>query len=105
MLLVILVFKVINDDSVVNAIFKAAGYTYGPLLGLFAFGMTTKRAVNDKLVPWICILAPVLCFIIDLNSVNWTGYAIGFELIIINGLITYFLLLFTSKETSTQTKF
>ncbi len=98
MLLVILVFKTINDDSVVKAIFKAAGYTYGPLLGLFSFGMLTKRDVADKLVPAICILAPALCFILDSNSVKLTGYAIGFELIIFNGIITYILLLLTSKS-------
>ncbi|KAA8483107.1 Na+/proline symporter [Arcticibacter tournemirensis] len=98
MLLVILGFKIINDDSVVNAIFKAAGYTYGPLVGLFAFGMSTKRIVTDKLVPFICILSPVLSFIIDRNSGSWFGYSIGFELIIINGLITYLLLLVTGKS-------
>lgn len=96
MMLVILVFKVINNDSVVNAIFKAAGYTYGPLLGLFAFGMITNRMVKDKLVPIICIISPLISFIIDKNSLALTGYSIGFELIIINGLITFFLLLCTS---------
>jgi Na+/proline symporter len=105
MLLVILGFKVINNDSVVNAIFKAAGYTYGPLLGLFAFGMFTKRGVNDKLVPFICLLSPALCFIIDTNSVAWLNYAIGFELIIYNALITYLLLLLTSRSTQQQTSF
>ncbi|MGV3510361.1 MAG: sodium:solute symporter [Sphingobacteriaceae bacterium] len=96
MMLVILVFKVINNDSVVNAIFKAAGYTYGPLLGLFAFGMITNRMVKDKLVPVICIISPLISFVIDKNSLALTGYSIGFELIIINGLITFFLLLCTS---------
>lgn len=96
MMLVILVFKVINNDSVVNAIFKAAGYTYGPLLGLFAFGMISKRMVKDKLVPVICIISPLISFVIDKNSLALTGYSIGFELIIINGLITFFLLLCTS---------
>jgi hypothetical protein len=95
---VILVFKIINDDSVVNAIFKAAGYTYGPLLGLFGFGMITKRIVSDKLVPAICLISPIFSFIIDTNSVAFTGYSIGFELIVINGLITYFLLYLTSKK-------
>ncbi|PWG80775.1 sodium:solute symporter [Pararcticibacter amylolyticus] len=97
MLLVILVFRIINDDSVVNAIFKAAGYTYGPLVGLFGFGMLTKRQVADRFVPWICILSPILSFIIDKNSVSWFSYSIGFELIIINGLITYLCLLLTSR--------
>lgn len=98
MLFVILVFRIINNDSVVNAIFKAAGYTYGPLVGLFAFGMITKRAVADRLVPFICLIAPALSFIIDRNSVQWIGYSIGFELIVINGLITYLLLLLTSHR-------
>lgn len=85
---VVLVFKLINDDSVVNAIFKAAGYTYGPLLGLFAFGMISKRNIKDKFVPFICILSPILSFIIDLNSYSWFAYTVGFELIIINASIT-----------------
>ncbi|WP_256010596.1 sodium:solute symporter [Desertivirga xinjiangensis] len=97
MLLVILGFRVINNDSVVNAIFKAAGYTYGPLLGLFVFGMLTKSNVRDRLVPYICILSPAICFLLDSYSVQWIGYAIGFELIIYNGLITFLLLLITSK--------
>lgn len=105
MLLVILGFKVINNDSVVNAIFKAAGYTYGPLLGLFAFGMFTNRAVKDKLVPFICVLSPAICFLLDFNSVLWTGYVIGFELIIYNALITYLMLLLTSRRTKDQTSF
>ncbi|WP_432713170.1 sodium:solute symporter, partial [Pedobacter sp.] len=105
MVIVIMIFKVINDESVVNAIFKAAGYTYGPLLGLFTFGLVTKKSVIDKLVPYICILSPILCFIIDTNSLSWFNYALGFELIILNGLITYILLWLTGKPSTTQTKF
>lgn len=105
MVVVILIFKLINNDSVVNAIFKAAGYTYGPLVGLFGFGMLTKKAVTDKLVPYICILSPILCYVIDINSLNWFNYALGFELIILNGLITFILLWVTGKQTTTQTKF
>ena len=105
MLLVILGFKVINDDSVVNAIFKAAGYTYGPLLGLFSFGMFTKRGANDILVPFICLLSPAICYVLDVNSAAWLGYLIGFELIIYNALITYLLLLLTSRSTKEQTSF
>ncbi|RZK68474.1 MAG: sodium:solute symporter, partial [Pedobacter sp.] len=105
MVAVIMVFRLINDDSVVNAIFKAAGYTYGPLVGLFAFGMFTKRAVADKLVPYICILSPILCYVIDLNSLNWFSYVLGFELIILNGLITFILLWVTGRHSLTQTKF
>ncbi|ADY52413.1 Na+/solute symporter [Pseudopedobacter saltans DSM 12145] len=96
--LVVLVFKIINDDSVVNAIFKAAGYTYGPLLGLFTFGMISRRAVADKLIPYICVLSPAIAFVIDKESLNWFGYSIGFELIIINALITMFCMLLTSRR-------
>lgn len=95
---VVLVFKLINDDSVVNAIFKAAGYTYGPLLGLFSFGMLSKRAVADKLVPFICVLSPILTFVVDVNSKQWFNYAVGFELIVINAVITCLCLLIISKK-------
>lgn len=105
MVLVIMVFRILNDDSVVNAIFTAAGYTYGPLVGLFAFGMITRRAVNDNLVPYICLLSPILCYYINANSVSWIGYALSFELIILNGLITFILLWVTGKTSTLQTKF
>lgn len=105
MVVVILIFKVINDDSVVNSMFIAATYTYGPLLGLFAFGMLTKRAVLDKLVPFICIASPLLSFFIKSNSVHWFGYELGFELIVLNGLITFLLLWVTGKTSVTQTRF
>ena len=105
MVLVILVFKMINNDSVVKSIFTAAGYTYGPLVGLFAFGMLTKRAVADKIVPYICLASPLLCFVINTNSMAWFGYTIGYELIILNGLITFILLWITGKTSLTQTKF
>lgn len=97
MLLVILVFRVINDDSVVNAIFTAASYTYGPLLGLFAFGILTKRPVADRLVPYICVLSPLLCYVLNTYAVvPYTAYAVGFELIIYNGALTGFMLWATS---------
>jgi Na+/proline symporter len=96
MLLVILLFHVINDDSVVHAIFKIAGYTYGPLLGLFSFGILTKRRVNDSIVPYICVLSPILIFLLAQYVLPYTSYKIGFELIVYNGLITYALLWLTS---------
>ncbi|MCC9167824.1 sodium:solute symporter [Pontibacter harenae] len=104
MLLVILVFRMINDDSVVNAIFKAAGYTYGPLLGLFAFGMANQRGVADKLVPFICLVSPIITYVLDSNSVAWTGYAMGFELIVVNATITFLLLLLTSRPGTAEEK-
>lgn len=88
--LVIIVFELLNNDSVVTAVFKVAGYTYGPLLGLYAFGIYTKRAVRDKLVPAVCIIAPLLTFIISYNSADWFwGYEFGFEVLILNGFLTF----------------
>lgn len=100
MTLVILVFRIINDDSVVIAIFVAAGYTYGPLLGLFSFGILTNRAVRDRLVPYICILSPFLCFGLSYLLEHRLGYMMGFELIVANGGITFLLLLFSSKKSN-----
>lgn len=90
MFLVIVIFRIINDDSVVNSVFKAAGYTYGPLLGLFSFGIITKRQVRDRLVPYLAVSAPIVCYIISANSERWLGgYQFGFELILLNGLLMY----------------
>jgi Na+/proline symporter len=87
--LVIILFRFINDDSVISAVFKVAGYTYGPLLGLYAYGLFTKWKVRDHLVPWICLGAPGLSYIIDLLSGGW----FGFFILVINGLITFLGLL------------
>jgi len=85
MLLVIVVFRLLNDDSVVTAIFTAAGYTYGPLLGLFAFGILTERQVKDQWVPWFCIASPVLLYLLNTFIITpYTPYRAGFELIIYN---------------------
>ena len=83
LVLVILVFKSINDDSVISALFKVAGYTYGPLLGMYAFGLFTKLSVKDSWVPLVAILSPVACYIIRLYI------PFGFELLILNGAITF----------------
>ncbi|TCK83221.1 sodium:solute symporter [Albibacterium bauzanense] len=97
MLLVIMGFRVINDESVVTAIFTAAGYTYGPLLGLFVFGMFTNRAVRDSLVPYICILSPILLYGLKLLLESTVGYGMSFELIVINAFLTWIMLFITSK--------
>lgn len=103
MLLVILGFRILNDDSVVNAIFTAASYTYGPLLGLFAFGILTKRAVVDRLVPYICVLSPILCYIVVTYLLQpYTSYKMGFELIIYNGALSFLMLLMISKKQNAQ---
>jgi solute:Na+ symporter, SSS family len=90
MFLAIIVFRHLNNDSVIKELFTIAGYTYGPLLGLYSFGMFTKMQVKDKWVPIVCILSPVICFILDKNSVAWMGgYKFGFELLLLNGVITF----------------
>lgn len=99
LILVILLFKVINNQSIVMAVFTAASYTYGPILGLFVFGLYSKRKVNDNWVPLVGLIAPVLCYFISGNSENWFhGYQFGFELLILNGLITIIGLLIISKK-------
>lgn len=90
MFLVILGFRWMNDQSVINAVFIIAGYTYGPLLGLYAFGLFTDWKVRDKWVPYIAVSAPVLAFIISSHSQDWFwGYKFGFEILILNGLIMF----------------
>jgi hypothetical protein len=107
MFLVIIIFNSINDDSVVKMVFKIATYTYGPLLGLYAFGLFVKsKTVHDKLVPFICLISPAICFLITQNSASLLGnYVIDNELIIVNGLITFIGLLIISKPATSQTKF
>ena len=88
--LVILGFGAIRDGSVIDAIYTVAGYTYGPLLGLFFFGILTRRRVRDGWVPFICILSPVLCYILSAHSAEWLGgYKVGFELLLINAGLTW----------------
>lgn len=96
---IILAFSSISDESVINDIFRAAGYTYGPLLGLFTFGIATKWDLKDKLVPYICLAAPLLSFVINENSEAWMGgYKFGFEILMLNGLLTFIGLFFVRKR-------
>jgi len=98
MLLTIILFNAINDKAVVTAIFLVASYTYGPLLGLYSFGLfMQKRQVFDKLVPVICLLSPAICYYLSMNSVRLFGYTFDNELIVVNGLITFLGLLLTSS--------
>jgi len=99
MFFVIIIFNALNDTSVVSAVFKVAGFTYGPLLGLFAFGLLTKRGVKDKWVPLVCILSPILSFILDQNSASWFyGYKFGFEILLVNAAMTCIGLTFLYKR-------
>jgi Na+/proline symporter len=97
-LVFVMVFKWVNDPSMIGVILKVAAYTYGPLLGLFSFGIITKRQVMDKWVPVVCVFAPVVCFLIEKFQKELFGdYQIGLELIIINGFMTFMGILLISK--------
>ena len=86
----IVLFREINDQAVISRLFTIAGYTYGPLLGLFAFGIFTKKVVYDKYVPVVAVVAPLLTYMISANSeLLFNGYKFGFELLIVNGLLTF----------------
>ncbi|HLW18931.1 MAG TPA: sodium:solute symporter [Cyclobacteriaceae bacterium] len=102
MFFTILMFRWINDQSVINAVFIIAGYTYGPLLGLYAFGLFTKFSIKDKYVPYLAMLSPLIAFVFNYNSEQWFyGYKFGFEILILNGLIMFVgLLLIRNNPTN-----
>ncbi len=88
--LVIYSFKIIGNESVINAVYMVASYTYGPLLGLYAFGMATKLQPRGRAVPVVCIASPLICLLLQLNSEAWFGgYQFGFELLLINAALTF----------------
>ncbi len=102
--LMILIFRLVNNQSVISALFTVAGYTYGPLLGMYAFGLFTRYRVRDRIMPYIAVVSPLLCLAIDHWSAEllW-GYHFGFELLILNGLITFAgMYFFREKETITS---
>lgn len=100
-LVFVLIFKWVNDPSMIGLLLKIAAYTYGPLLGLFTFGIITKREVIDKWVPYVCVAAPIICFILDKFQKDLLGsYEVGLELLIINGALTFIGLLLISKKGS-----
>ena len=103
--LIILVIKEVNNRSIIDAIYMIASYTYGPLLGMFIFGLFTKRLVKDKFVPYICIISPVISFGINYVVENTTDYIFGYEILMINAAITFFGMWLTSsnsRETSSS---
>ena len=100
-MLFILLFQQLNSTSLIDAIYTLASYTYGPLLGLFAFGLFTKRQPNDRLVPYICIASPLLCYALDSMAIHLWDYHFGYELLMLNGIFT-FLGLCTNFETMSR---
>lgn len=103
LILTILIFKALNNDAVINELFKAAGYTYGPLLGLFIFGMVTKLQIKDRLVIPVCLAAPVLTWLIVDFSSKYLGFEFGFLNLALNGVLTIIgLLLITDRNAATS---
>ncbi|MEJ7735847.1 MAG: sodium:solute symporter [Chitinophagaceae bacterium] len=101
-LLCVMVFKWIDNKSIINVLLKVAGFTYGPLLGLFSFGILTRRRLPETyLIPVVCVLSILICYFLDRNAAAWFGgFQIGIELLILNGFITFMGLLFISKTSS-----
>jgi SSS family solute:Na+ symporter len=94
----VLIFNLINDKAVISTLFTIASYTYGPLLGFYAFGLFTKRKIADAWSPIVCLIAPVICYFLNDNSKTWFhGYQFGFELLVVNGLLTFAGLYLISK--------
>ena len=96
--LVILIFKLINDESVISALFKVAGYTYGPLLGMYAFGLFTKWKIKDYLIIPVVLIAPIFSYILQLKAPDWWGFHFGFELLIVNGALCFLGMLLIRKR-------
>ena len=88
-ILFILLFRAINSTSLIDAVYILASYTYGPLLGLFTFGLLTHRQPNDRLVPYICIASPILCYAFDVLTQQLWNYHFGYELLMLNGMLTF----------------
>ena len=87
--LFILLFRAVNSTSLIDAVYILASYTYGPLLGLFAFGLFTKQQPDDRFVPYICIASPLICYALDTTTQYIWNYHFGYELLMLNGLLTF----------------
>jgi SSS family transporter len=86
---IIMIFRAVNNDSVINTVFTIASYTYGPLLGLFSFGLFTRYKVKDKWVPFIAVLSPVLAYLLNIFSIKWLSFHFGYTILLLNGMITF----------------
>ncbi len=98
--LCILIFRAINNESVIKELFTVAGYTYGPLLGMYSFGLFTNRDVRDKIIPVVCIVSPLICYLMsNYSQMIFNGYKFGFELLVVNGMLTFIgMWLFSSPQ-------
>lgn len=98
LIFVIIGFNLIEEKSIISKLFQIAGYTYGPLLGLYAFGLYTRIRLDDKLVPIMAIIAPIITYFLNMALIDYVGYKMGFELLLVNGLITFGLLLLARER-------
>ena len=99
MAVTVIVFNALNSTSAIDAVYKLASYTYGPILGLFAFGILTKKAVKDKYVPIVALVAPAICLVLQLNSERWFGgYRFSYELLLVNAALTFLGLCLLRKK-------
>lgn len=96
--LIIFIFRAFNDTSLIDAIYTLVSYTYGPLLGLYAFGLFTKKTANDRFIPIIALSSPVICYLLQAATAKYWGYHFGYELLMLNGLLTFCGLWFTSSK-------
>ncbi len=103
-LLVIIAFRPFHNQSLIDTLFDVAGFTYGPLLGLYAYGLFTRRPARDRWVPFIAIASPVICYVLKINSFQWFGYHFGFEILLVNGLLTLALLWLSSLGNASEQK-
>lgn len=98
LIIFICIFDAVNSTSIIDAVYKIASYTYGPILGIFAFGIFTKRQVKDRMIPYVAVIVPLLCLVLNNYSEQWfNGYKFSYELLIINGLLM-FIGLFLVRE-------
>lgn len=100
---IIMIFRELNSKSVIDAIYMIASYTYGPLLGLYAFGLFTQKDTRDRYIPYICIASPLLTYLLEYTVMAFTGYKFGYELLMINGLITFTGLMLFSYDYQRRT--
>ena len=100
--LFIMLVKALINTSVIDAVYTVCSYTYGPLLGLFSFGLLTKRMPRERWVPVICVCSPLICYVADTLVFRLTGYKFGYELLMCNGLLTFLLLLLSSAKLGTD---
>lgn len=98
--LFILLFRAVNSTSLLDAIYVLCSYTYGPLLGMFGFALFVRREVTDRLVPYIAVASPMLCYVIDTVTTSLTGYRFGYELLMLNGLLTFLGLWVTGRPSA-----